>query len=324
MALTNSQFDSILREYEKTQTRNRHTSELRLNEVYQKIPAFQEIDASISSVCVEYGKKLLDGDDTALSSMKNILKEKGEQKARLLTEAGFPENYLDPVYDCADCHDTGYLEHGEKCHCLKQAVINMLYEQSNIKDMLDRDNFSSLSYEYYKGEDLNRFENAVNACKKFVEDFNLGYHNLFFYGTVGTGKSFLSGCVARDLIERGHSVIYFSSSQLFEILSRNTFDYRNKEELGGLFEDLYNCDLLIIDDLGTELTNSFVASSLFSCLNERHLRKHSTIISTNLSLEELSVRYSERIFSRITSHFDLYKLSGQDIRMYKKRASNRK
>ena len=157
-----------------------------------------------------------------------------------------------------------------------------------------------------------------------MKNFNSDYHNLFFYGTVGTGKSFLSGCVAKELIESGHSVIYFSATGLFDLLSKNSFDYKNREELRETYADLYQCDLLIIDDLGTELTNQFVTSQLFALLNERHMGKKATIISTNLSLEELRNRYSERIFSRITSHYEICKLSGQDIRMYKKRLMNRK
>lgn len=127
----------------------------------------------------------------------------------------------------------------------------------------------------------------------------------------------MSGCIASELLQTGHSVIYFSASGLFDTLARYAFDSRAKEALSGFYEDLYNCDLLIIDDLGTEMTNTFVASQLFSCLNERHLRKNATIISTNLSLEELRDRYSDRVFSRITSHYDLCKLTGPDIRMCK-------
>jgi DNA replication protein DnaC len=156
----------------------------------------------------------------------------------------------------------------------------------------------------------------------FVENFKQDYHNILFYGTVGTGKSFLSGCVASELLKNGHSVIYFSSTGLFDNLARYTFDTKEKEALSAFYQDLYNCELLIIDDLGTEITNSFVASQLFSCLNERNLRKRATIISTNLSLEELRDRYSDRVFSRITSSYTICKLTGRDIRMIKKRASN--
>lgn len=145
-----------------------------------------------------------------------------------------------------------------------------------------------------------------------------------FYGTVGTGKSFLSSCIAKELIEQGKLVIYFSSAQLFETLSRSTFDRNSEEAASGIYEDIYECDLLIIDDLGTELTNAFVSSQLFSCLNNRHLRRKSTIITTNLSLEELRDRYSDRIFSRITSNYGMCKLTGRDIRITKKLLLNRK
>ena len=203
-------------------------------------------------------------------------------------------------------------------------MITLLYEQSNICEMLRTENFDALSYEYYAGEDLSRFKNAVNTCRNFVKNFNSDYHNLFFYGTVGTGKSFLSGCVAKELIESGHSVIYFSATGLFDLLSKNSFDYKNRDELRETYADLYQCDLLIVDDLGTELNNQFVTSQLFALLNERHMGKRATVISTNLSLEELKNRYSDRIFSRITSNYEICKLSGQDIRMYKKRLMNRK
>jgi DNA replication protein DnaC len=141
---------------------------------------------------------------------------------------------------------------------------------------------------------------------------------------VGTGKSFLSCCIARELLDAGKSVKYFSAGALFDKISDLTFRSKEKETRSYFYQELYDCDLLIIDDLGTELVNAFVASELFDCLNERHLREKATIISSNISLEELRDHYSERIFSRITSHFELLKFTGPDIRMYKKRIANRK
>lgn len=323
MALTNSQYDSIIRKYDEKQIANRHQLDQRLQIVYTKIPGYRDIEDCISSVSVAQGKKMLLGDDSALPKLKNMLKDLSSQKERLLIENGFDKDYLSPIYECSDCKDTGYID-GHKCHCFKQAMLSFLYEQSNIKDLLLTENFSALSYDYYEGEDLSRFQKAVETAKNFIENFKSDYHNLFFYGTVGTGKSFLSCCIAKELIEDGHSVIYFSARQLFEVLSKSTFNYKDHAELQGIYEDLYECDLLIIDDLGTEMTNTFVTSQLFSCLNERYIRKNSTIISTNLSLEDLNNRYLDRIFSRITSNFDICKLTGLDIRMNKKRIANRK
>jgi len=323
LSINNAQYETIARRYEERQLRNHKLLNERFEEVYAKSPIYKDLEDTLASVSVAQGKKFLEGDDEAISELKSIIRDIKEQKYLALVSAGFPEDYLEPIYDCPYCKDTGYIN-GEKCKCFKQAIIDMLYEQSNIKTLLKTDNFANLSYSYYQGEDLLRFKNAVETCQNFVKNFNSDYHNLFFYGTVGTGKSFLSGCVAKELIEKGNVVIYFSSTSLFETLSKNSFDFRAKEEFNHLLEDLYTCDLLIIDDLGTELTNTFVASQLFACLNERHLRKKATIISTNLSLEELRDRYSDRIFSRITSNFEVCKLTGPDIRMYKKRMLNRK
>ncbi len=323
MALTNSQYDTIIKGFEAKQTKNRRLLEERTAYVYSHVKGYKELDKSVSSVSIAQGKKLLEGDDNALAELKCTIRELSEKKKQLLLLAGLPADYLEPVYDCPDCKDTGYVN-GAKCHCFKQAVITMLYEQSGIQDMLENENFSSLSYEYYRGEDLTRFKNTVLTCKNFINNFNSDYHNLFFYGTVGTGKSFLSGCVAKELIENGHSVIYFSAAGLFDMLSKFKFDYKNADELHKEYEDLFQCDLLIIDDLGTEYTNNLVNSELFSLINDRHLRQKAVIISTNLSLEDFRNRYSDRIFSRITSNYEICKITGPDIRMYKKRQQNRK
>ncbi len=325
MALNKSQYESIIKEYEMAQDKNRHLLEQRRAAIYEQLPEYRRLDESTGSISVSLVGAVIDGQKDALKKLHDSLHEITLQKQKLLTEAGYPADYLEPVYDCPDCKDTGFLvtENGlkEKCHCFRSREISLLYDQSNIREMISADNFSTLSYSYYEGQDLSRFERAVKICREFAETFKQDYHNLFFYGTVGTGKSFLSGCVANELLKQGCSVIYFSSSELFETLARYSFDKSSKELLYDFYHDLYHCDLIIIDDLGTELTNSFVASQLFSCLNERHLRRKATIISTNLSLEELRDRYSDRVFSRITSNFDLCKLTGPDIRMYKKRNS---
>ena len=323
MPLSNSQYDAMIRNYEERQLHNRHLHTNRKEEVYRSIPEFEAIDNSIASISVQQGKKLIDGDESALSDLKLQLEELSTQKQSLLASPGYPADYLEPIYHCSDCQDTGYINN-EKCHCFRQAIITMLYAQSNIQEVLLKENFSTLNSSYYEGDDLTRFQNAVKECHEFVSVFGKDYRNLFFYGTVGTGKSFLSGCIAKEVIEAGHPVLYFSSVQLFDILSAGTFDYKKKEDLYNLLDDLYNCDLLIIDDLGTETLKANVTSQLFSFLNERHIRKKPTIISTNLSLEETRNRYSDRIFSRIMSHYHVCKLTGPDIRMYKKRLINRK
>ena len=323
MPLTNTQYDRIFRQYEEKQRQSRMEMQRRRDYVYEHLPKYRELEDETASLSVAQGKKLLFGDETALEKLRKSLADLKEQKEQLLTEAGLSADYLEPIFSCPDCRDTGYIDR-EKCHCLRQAEISLLYEQSGLQEILANNNFSLLSYEYHSGEDLLHFEKAVENCKNFIKNFDSDYHNLFFYGTVGTGKSFLSGCVAKELMDRGHSVIYFGATGLFDLLSSTSFDTKNREERQNTYSDLYQCDLLIIDDLGTELTNQFTASQLFSLLNERNIGRKATIISTNLSLRELQDRYSDRIFSRITSNFEVCKLTGADIRMYQKRQQNRK
>lgn len=312
-----------MRAYDERQLAHQRERNARLYEVREALPEYEALEREESALFLQKADCLLDGQSEDARRISEDIALIRAKKANLLSRAGYPADYLSMQYTCPLCKDTGYTD-GVKCACFRQASVSLLYEQSGIRELLKQDNFDTLSYEYYKGEDLTRFQNAVTTCKNFIRNFNSDYHNLFFYGTVGTGKSFLSGCVAKELIEKGNLVIYFSATRLFNELSRCAFQRENRGELNSFLDDLFECDLLIIDDLGTELTNSFVASQLFSCLNERHIRKKATVISTNLSLQELSDRYSERIFSRITSSYEICKLSGPDIRMYKKRQLSRK
>lgn len=323
MPLSNSQYDSIMRAYDERQLAHQRERNARLYEIRETLPEYEALEREESALFLQKADCLLDGQSEDARRISEDIALIRAKKANLLSRAGYPADYLSMQYTCPLCKDTGYTD-GVKCACFRQASVSLLYEQSGIRELLKQDNFDTLSYEYYEGEDLTRFQNAVTTCKNFIRNFNSDYHNLFFYGTVGTGKSFLSGCVAKELIEKGNLVIYFSATRLFNELSRCAFQRENRGELNSFLDDLFECDLLIIDDLGTELTNSFVASQLFSCLNERHIRKKATVISTNLSLQELSDRYSERIFSRITSSYEICKLSGPDIRMYKKRQLSRK
>lgn len=322
MALSNSQYETIIKKYERTRDNNRYILEQRREQVYDAIPEYKTLADSVSTLSVSGARRMLDGDESALHELRQKLSEISLRQRQLLSAAGFSSDYLEPIYTCAHCQDTGYVSTGdglkEKCSCFRQQEINLLYAQSHIQNTLAKENFSTLSYQYYKGEDLQRFRSAADSSREFVQNFKQDYHNLFFYGTVGTGKSFLSGCIANELLKQGCSVIYFSASGLFDTLARYVFDANAKAEQHEFCEDIYGCDLLIIDDLGTEVTNSFVSSQLFVCLNERQLRRKSTIISTNLTLEEFRDRYSDRLFSRVTSGFTLRKLTGPDIRICKK------
>lgn len=324
MALSNTQYDTLIRRYEARQIENQHIAMERISSVYAKFPRFAEIDEAIASISIAQAKKLIDGDEKALARLKEELSLLIEEKRKLLIRHGYPENYFEPPYHCPDCKDTGYIGQ-EKCHCFKQAAIDFIYTQSNIRQVLETENFYNFSYEYYSDSLVNpstgltslaTIKQAVALCMDFIGTFDTEFRNLFLYGDTGIGKTYLSNCVAKELLDSGHSVIYFTAASLFRVFEKNTFgkDAEYQED----YQNIFDCSLLIIDDLGTELSNTFTTSQLFTCLNERILRRKSTIISTNLGLGQFVETYSERTFSRISSNYTMIKLFGNDIRIQKK------
>ena len=326
MALSNSQYDAIMREYGRQQIENHHKLEERRQEIYARLPVVKQLEAEIAERSVACAKKLLEGDKGVLDRLKEDLRDLREQKALIIRAAGYPDDYLELHYRCPDCRDTGLVD-GRKCHCFLQAQMKLLHAQSNLEDVLERENFKALSYEYYDDTEILPQLGITNAaymrrvvagCKEFVRDFDKKHDNLLFTGSTGVGKTFLTNCIARELMDDFHSVIYLTASDLFDVFSRNKFDYDNAEDMKDMYRFILDCDLLIIDDLGTELNNSFTSSQLFYCINERMNMSRSTIISTNLTLARLRDSYTDRVTSRIMSGYRIIPLYGGDIRLLKK------
>ena len=322
MSLNNSQYNAIMRIYNQRQFQDKYEQDQRREEVYQKVPQIRQIEDEISSQAVRCARKLLDGDTNAKEELKQHIEDLREQKEVLLSAFGFPADYMEMHYACPECQDTGYVD-GRKCRCFKKEEIRLLYSQSNIEEVLLRENFDSFSYEYYDDRVVipeiqmtvaDYMRQVHTWCKEYVENFEKKGGNLIFTGSTGVGKTFLTNCIAKALIDQYQSVIYLSSNDLFDVFSKNKFHYDTEEEMKDMYQYILDCDLLIIDDLGTELNNTFVSSQLFYCINERLLRKKSTIISTNLSMTMLRDTYSDRISSRIIRQYSIIPLYGDDIR----------
>ena len=324
MALTNSQYDAIMRIYEQKHLRTHDRQTRHYREIYEKIPRIRKIDEEISSLGADGARAMINGHEEAPARFRTQLHALREEKQSLLLSAGYPADYLEPSYECPVCQDTGYVN-GRKCRCFQKAEIDLLYTQSNLQDILQSENFASFRMDYYSSDyidpvsgksSLEMAREALHACREFTDTFGHTFQNLLIYGNTGVGKTFLTHCIARELMDQIHSVIYVTSSQLFDLLGSREFGPDpEKSQAASLLDE---CELLIVDDLGTELTNSFTVSQLFICLNDRILQKKSTIISTNLSLNEIKSIYSERTFSRISSNYRLLKLAGDDIRIKKK------
>lgn len=316
MALTNTQYESIIREYEEKQTKNRHLSEHRLADIRARYPEYAALEDETASLSVSFTRRLIDGEEDAKQKLSESLRALQQKKEDFLLEKGYPADYLAPVYDCPDCRDTGYIGQ-KKCHCFEKKIIELLYHQSNLAGTLAQENFDTLSYTWFSGSALSDYKKAVEISREFVANFDRDKKNLLFMGTVGTGKTFLANCIAKALIDTSHSVIYFSAMDLFNTFAKFAFD-RDKKALENFCDDLYHCDLVIVDDLGTEMESSFVTSYFFSFLNERGQLGKSTLITTNLDLKELNRKYSDRICSRIIGNFEICLLAGPDIRIRKK------
>lgn len=326
MGLTNTQYNAIMRDYQRQQAANRQEHSQRVEEIYSRFPEFSEIDQRIASVSTSCARAMLSEGNCSVDELRTQIAALSGRKADLLAGAGYPADYLEMRYRCSDCQDTGYIG-TQKCHCFRQAIIDLLYTQSNLKEILKTENFSALSMSYYSDQIVDPVtgltaaqtaRRTVDECRRFVRDFDHTFENIFLYGETGLGKTFLSHCIALELLESTHSVIYFTAFRLFELFSDTAFGRRNDSRQSELEQHIFECDFLIIDDLGTELVNSFVSSQLFLVLNERILRKKSTLISTNLDLGTFADTYSERVFSRISSNYLMLKLIGDDIRIQKK------
>lgn len=315
MPLTNKQYDAIMRGYDRRQYQNYRLHCARQDEIYAKIPRIREIEQSISSCSLKYAERVFDAEPGALSALREKLASFRREKEFLLKEAGYPADYLEMHYTCPDCRDTGYIGR-KKCRCFRREEVRLLYSSSRLDSVLSEENFSTLSYEVYDEEQKKVMPSVIRICRDFVRTFDQEFRNLLFYGPVGTGKTFLTNCIARELLDSGHSVIYFTAFQLFEHFSVSGSG--ETEEFLQRHEALLDSDLLILDDIGTEMANTFTVSKLFQVLNERALRRKSTILSTNLSPRDFRDIYSERVFSRITSSYTLIKFIGSDIRIRKK------
>ena len=331
MALNNSQYEIIMREYERKQSDQRLLQESRVDEIYSKLPEYRALENEASDAAMEYARATLfesaENGSLTLDSLRERIRSLTEKKAALLLSNGYPADYLKPVYTCPACKDTGYIG-TEKCHCFKQAMVELIYSQSNIKDILRSENFKSFNSNYYSDADIDPLtglssrdlmKTAYNTSLKFIKNFPSGA-SLLFFGKAGLGKTFLSHCIAEELMKKGYSVLYLSAPDLFDILRKNVLGEKSEDEssYSELVEYTKTCDLLIIDDLGMESVTEFTISQLNICLNERLLKKRSTLISTNLSPGELRETYGERISSRITGLYDICKFYGRDIRMLKK------
>lgn len=324
---------SLLVIYENKRNKKIAEAEDRKRDLYTQNPRFEEIDSALSSLSITASKNLINSSNFEyLNNLRIQIENLKKEKKDLLLSITHDENYLNPIYDCKLCSDTGYITENyntKMCTCLKQQLYDMEYNKSNVLSLENHnfDNFLSTVYsnnvdnEKYNA-DISPRENIEKIRKKsydFINNFeNAEQKNLLFTGNTGLGKTFLSGCIANELIKKGKNVLYQTAPVMLDAV----IDYRFGKTDGMIYNSLLDVDLLIIDDLGTECMNNMKFSELFNIINSRLLCQNKkitkTIISTNLNIQNLFKNYDERIVSRLIGNYEILRFFGDDIRLMKK------
>lgn len=324
MGLKNQQYDIILRKFDSRRIRAKYMLDKRTEEIYNKCPEILDIDNLIASQSVERARRAINGDASALDTLKEDNLALDREKKRLLVKNGYDEDYLSIHYDCPICHDTGFVG-TEHCACFKAELAELVHSESNINEIIKDENFDNFDFSLYSDDPadtddflrrtpLENIKIVVEQAKAFIRDFDTNPGNLLIYGKTGVGKTYLTNCIAAELLKTAHTVQYFTTFSFFEYIEKCKFRHGDNQGENLSQDFLTDCDLLIIDDLGTELTTTFTLSALYSVLNERLIKNRPTIISTNKMPGELMKTYEERIYSRIAQSFTFLMIIGKDIR----------
>lgn len=303
-------------EIERRRNEARAEAEARSEIVRSESPEINAIDEELSKTGMLIFKTAVSGGDIAPIKERN--RELQAKRRELIVGLGYPADYTDLKYSCPECSDTGYTSGGARtCKCLKELIIKGRIEASAMGRLIERQSFDNFDLDWYAYDEKvkERMKANLAAAKNYVRDFAKRQDNLLLIGTTGTGKTHISTAIARELIHQGYDVIYDSTQNIISDFEADRFrnGYGREENRS---EKYLDCRLLIIDDLGTEFSNQFTLSTLYNLLNTRQNKGLATIISTNLSPDELARKYEDRIFSRIIgSGCRVLPFEGKDARV---------
>ena len=325
----------LLKEYEKKRFVANTNFEYKKASLYKEHPELEEINSNLNNYAISLAKVILENNTEKAEKLKSEFENLKIEKENLLKKLKLSSDFFVPDYECKLCNDTGYVvdENNKSvlCSCIKQRLFNIKYNSSNIGD-LNKENFSTFDVSLYSTE-INKdkfkanispkdnIENIKKIAEHFIENFDDPEEkNLLFTGNTGLGKTFLSNCIANELLKLDKTILYQSASSMLDSI----IDYKfgKDESSENVYNNILTVDLLIIDDLGTENINALKFAELFNIINTRLLNQNNhitkTIISTNLSMENLFKNYDERIVSRLVGYYNICRFFGDDIRFIKK------
>lgn len=291
----------------------------RKDEAYGLFPRLLEIERLLSLTSLELASQVAAGGGVkeSIAAIMKKNKELQEERQDILLAGGYDAGYLDIGYSCPECMDTGFIG-SRMCACYEKALKKTAYEKSLLATAMPEARFENFHLDYYSDEPdetgippRERMESVLDFTLNFCREFERQKRSLLFLGATGLGKTFLSGCISRELTSRGKIVVYDTAYSIFSLLEKEKFN-RDSEEAD--ISALFDCDLLIMDDLGAEMQTAFTKSALYNLINTRLLKNKLTLISTNYSMTELEQIYTPRIISRIFGEYVFLRFAGEDIR----------
>ena len=331
--MNNQIIQELLNIYEQKRNKAFRDLENRKAELYIKCPRLLKIEQELKSSAINISKSILNRNSPQLlDELKNKIDTLNAEKQVIYKELNIDKDFFAPHFECAKCKDTGYAldenNRSQICSCLKQQIFNMQYNISNLSN-LNNENFENFSIDIFSDEinfekynskisPRTNIQNIKNAAINFVNNFdNPNTKNILFTGNTGLGKTYMTNCIAKELLQKGKTVLYQTAPVLFEQIINEKF-CKKENSVSSFSKNILDVDLLIIDDLGTECRNSMIVSELFTIINTRLLNLNNkstkTIISTNLGIKNIINNYEERIGSRIAGYYEIYYFFGEDIR----------
>ncbi len=331
MAQDNRIMSAAVRSFQADRESRRETLDRREKEVYSRLPRVEDIDRELRSTAAKIVLSAFQRDvdpESELKAMERRNLALQRERAELLVGGGFPYDYIDDTPLCPICQDTGYLQDGSPCRCLMAYYAKE--QNRRLSKLLDlgSQSFDSFSFDWYSTEVWSEYgrspqenmEMIREICGNYAHTFGQRSGNLLFTGAPGLGKTFLSACIAREVSDHGFSVVYDTASHIFQQFESGKFGRDNpyEEDPDQEINRYLSCDLLIMDDLGTEMTTAFVQSAFYRIVNDRLMSRKKTVLSTNLDLPELGRRYGAAIRSRLEGEYQVLRFFGEDIRLLKR------
>lgn len=289
-------------------------ADMRRRELATRSSEIAAIDRKLRGVGLEIFRAACSGEDIKPIREKNLALS--AKRRDIIRSLGLPEDYDKPDYTCKKCSDSGFTDDSRICSCFKEALTVLNIESSGMGKLIEKQSFDTFDLSWYEGQERERAELILSVAKRFVKSFGRDTENLLFIGNTGTGKTHISTAIAKEIITRGFDVLYDSAQNIFSDFETDKFKSGYSPQYEAKAEKYLECDLLIIDDLGAEFVSQFTVSCLYNLINTRKNRGLSTIISTNLSPEELGAKYEGRISSRLMGEYTVLPFLGKDHRIF--------